>query len=209
MIYCAIIGDIVHSRQIENRQAFQDEFKQIISNVNEKYSQYIASNFTVTLGDEFQGLLTNTHMSYKIIKDIKKRLYPINLVFGVGIGEMYTDFSKEISIGSDGPSYHYAREMVEKAKKKKPSICYKSGSIEDDLINSLIYFIEACESSRTKRQSHIVELYNNLDSQKEVAITLDIKQPVVSKVLKNSFFHEIFVAEESIINFLKKKYDSI
>lgn len=209
MIYCAIIGDIVHSRQIKNRQAFQDEFKQIISNVNEKYSQYIASNFTVTLGDEFQGLLTSTHMSYKIIKDIKKRLYPINLVFGVGIGEMYTDFSKEISIGSDGPSYHYAREMVEKAKKKKPSICYKSGSIEDDLINSLIYFIEACESSRTKRQSHIVELYNNLDSQKEVAITLDIKQPVVSKVLKNSFFHEIFVAEESIINFLKKKYDSI
>lgn len=209
MIYCAVIGDVVNSRQIENRQVFQNRFRKVISSVNQKYSQYIASNFTVTLGDEFQGLLSTPYISYEIIKDIKEKLYPTNLVFGIGIGQMYTDFSKEISIGSDGPVYHYAREMVTKAKKKKPTVCYKSNSIEDDLINSLIYFVESCELSRTKRQSHIVELYNNLESQREVAITLDIKQPVVSRALKDSFFHEIFVAEQSIINFLKNRYNAI
>ncbi len=209
MIYCAVIGDIVHSREIKDRQAFQNRFKEVISDINLKYSKYIASSLTVTLGDEFQGLLNIPYISYEIIMDIKKRLSTIDLVFGVGIGTMDTDFSKDISIGSDGPAYHYAREMVIRAKKKRPTICYKSNSIEDELINSLIYFIESCSSSRTKRQSHIVDLYNNLESQREVAITLNIKQPVVSRALKGSFFNEITTAEESIINFLKNSYGDI
>jgi hypothetical protein len=124
MIYCAIIGDIVKSKEIKNRQEIQDRFKRVIEEINNEYSEFIASKFTVTLGDEFQGLLYTPHISYHLIKDINKKMNPIGLVFGVGIGTMDTYFNKELSIGADGPAYHYARKMVGRAKKRKPSVCF-------------------------------------------------------------------------------------
>jgi len=126
MVYCAIIGDIVNSKKIPNRQEIQDLFARVLMEINIEFYNDIASNFTITLGDEFQGLISKPSLSYKIIKIIKQKMSPIELVFGVGIGEMKTAIRRDISIGSDGPAYHYARNMVEKAKKKRPSIRYYS-----------------------------------------------------------------------------------
>ena len=56
--YIAIIGDIKNSKKIVDRGAIQEHLKKILDNINLKYSDCIASKFTITLGDEFQGLLT-------------------------------------------------------------------------------------------------------------------------------------------------------
>lgn len=206
MIYCAIIGDIVSSKKIQDREQVQTKFKKVINDLNKRYFEHIASRFTVTLGDEFQGLLNTPYISYDIIMNIKEEMKPHKMVFGIGIGEMNTSFSKDISIGSDGPAYHYARNMVIRAKKKKPSICYYSNSMEDELINSLIYFIETCEKKHTVTQKQVVELYRKNKSQLEVALILNKNQSTISRILKNAMFDEINNAEEEIVNFLRKKH---
>jgi len=109
MLYCAIIGDIVKSKKLkEYRDEVQRKFKKVIAEINEnsKYRSCIESRFTVTLGDEFQGLLNDAAITYEIIQDIKEKMKPIDMVFGVGIGTMDTPFEKDIAIGSDGPVYH-------------------------------------------------------------------------------------------------------
>lgn len=204
--YCAIIGDIVKSRQLKNRNDLQYKFKETIKKVNELYDNYIASNFTVTLGDEFQGLLYDPSKFLEIIDYIKKDMHPIQLVFGVGIGPMYTEFSKFTSIGSDGPAYHYAREMVIMAKKKNPSICFKSNSIEDGIIMSNLKFIELHKKRYTKRQNEIIDLYEKCHSQKEVALRLNLTQSAVSQSLDKSGYHYVNFAEEQIKKFLHQKY---
>lgn len=123
MFYCAIIGDIVNSKKIPNRQEIQDLFASVLTEINMEFYNDIASNFTITLGDEFQGLIYKPILSYEIIKKIKQKMSPIEFVFGVGIGEMKTRIERTISIGSDGPAYHYARNMVEKARKSDPQYC--------------------------------------------------------------------------------------
>jgi hypothetical protein len=207
MIYCAIIGDIVGSKKIDNRQKMQDHFKEVLNNTNLKYDKYIASNFTLTLGDEFQGLLNSPSMSLEIIQYIRENLDPIMLVFGIGIGEMVTSFSKESSVGSDGPAYWFARKMVEKSKDKKPSVRIFSDSPEDELMNTLIFFNESYIHSQTKRQKEIVKLYKELGSQLMVSERLDINQSAVSVALQKAFYKEIESSFESIKNFLKIKWE--
>lgn len=206
MIYCAIIGDIVQSRKIQDRQVIQCQFIDTINRVNRDYNNFIASNFTITLGDEFEGLLFSPSKSYEIIETVKKQMAPAQLVFGVGIGTISTRFLKKTSLGSDGPVFHYAREMVNRAKKKKPSICYYSNSPEDELINSLIYFIESCTRKQTKRQEQIIDLYEAGYSQNDIGNLVKIKQPSVSEHINNGFYYEIKAAKMSILKFLEDKY---
>lgn len=208
MVYCAIIGDIVKSKKIPNRQEIQDLFYSVLMEINIEFDNDIASNFTITLGDEFQGLISKPSLSYEIIKIIKQRMSPVELVFGVGIGEMKTTIKKEISIGSDGPAYHYARNMVEKAKKIRPSIRYYSDTASDELINGLLYFAESCINSRTAKQVEVVKLFDELKFQKEVAKRLNKSQSTISGMLLNAFYYEVANAEEEIKSFLKTKFEN-
>ncbi|HYE84396.1 MAG TPA: SatD family protein [Clostridia bacterium] len=209
MEYCAIIGDIVNSRKLNNRPEVQSKLVHVIENsVNENYRRYIASNFTVTLGDEFQGLLYKefTYLSYEIIRFIKKQLAPINLVFGVGVGAMIIEPKHEISIGSDGPAYYNARNAVSEAKNKKPSIYYYTGSEEDELVNSMIHLIEGIEKKMTHKQQEVIKLYKSSGSQSKTAEKLDIMQSTVSRMLNNSGYYRITDAEAAISSYFKKKY---
>ena len=203
-MYCAIIGDIVKSKKIINRNDVQKKFQKIINEMNLLYKNSIASNFTITLGDEFQGLLFKPAKSYNIVKEISIKMEPIKFVYGIGIGEITTEINKEISIGSDGSAYHYARNMVNKAKKKKPSICYYGSGKSDELINSLIYFIQSCSERRTVKQKQAVELYEKYNSQEIVGEKLGLSaQSSISSLLKKGYYHEIERAEGTILNYLK------
>lgn len=207
--YCAIIGDIVNSRKLNNRPEAQNRLIHVIEKtVNESYGQYIASSFTVTLGDEFQGLLYKeyTFLSYEIIRFIKEQLAPINLVFGVGVGGMVIEPRRDISIGSDGPAYYNARSAISEAKNKKPSIYYNTGSEEDKLINSMINLIEGIERKMTQKQQEVIRLYRKLDSQSKTAAELGIMQSTVSRTLNNSGYYRIIDAEAAIISYFKNKY---
>ena len=115
--YIAIIGDIKNSKNITERYQFQQLFHNVINRVNEIYKNDIASNFTITLGDEFQGLLHSGENLMDIILYIKKELYPQKIRIGIGIGTITTNINKDISIGADGPGYHKARESIENLKK--------------------------------------------------------------------------------------------
>ncbi|MDQ0337388.1 hypothetical protein J2S00_000158 [Caldalkalibacillus uzonensis] len=206
MNYCAIIGDIVGSKNIKNRKKVQEQFQSVIQMANDQYDAYIASYFTITLGDEFQGLLYTPSICFDVIDFIKEKMKPVDLVFGIGVGSMETSFSKTVAIGSDGPAYWYARKMVEKAKLKKPSICFFSDSPEDELINALILFTEACTQSQTKRQQEVVGLYKELGSQYKVAEKLKISQSAVSVTLQKALFKEIEHSQKVIKRFLEEKW---
>ena len=68
--YIAIIGDIVNSKKLDDRNAVQINLKSLLKRINEKYTEDIASNFMITLGDEFQGLLKCGNNVMNIISEI-------------------------------------------------------------------------------------------------------------------------------------------
>jgi len=66
-MYFAIIGDIVESKKILNRNEAQEKLNHILKDINIEYERNIAAKFIITLGDEFQGLLSNPiHLLIKL-----------------------------------------------------------------------------------------------------------------------------------------------
>ena len=86
--YVAIIGDIVDSKKLSNRNSVQQKLKQVLEDINNKFSEDIASKFTITLGDEFQGLLKNRENIMRIVCEIEMAMTPIQIRFGIGIGDI-------------------------------------------------------------------------------------------------------------------------
>ena len=112
----ALIADIINSRKIQNRAIFQKEFIDVINNINNRFDEFIVSKFTVTTGDEFQGLVNNAPIILDIVTYIKSNFKDVNFRYGVGIGGIVTDINKNIAIGADGPAYYMAREAINYVK---------------------------------------------------------------------------------------------
>ena len=56
-MYCAIIGDIIGSKALADRAGVQAKLQETLTQVNGRYEKALASDCTITLGDEFQALL--------------------------------------------------------------------------------------------------------------------------------------------------------
>ena len=192
--YIAIIGDIKGSKAIKNRKEVQENLAMVLNEINDHYSDDIASRFMITLGDEFQGLLLNGTSVMKIISRIEGRLDPVKLRFGIGVGEITTKINPYMAIGADGPGYHKARAAIEylkeNEKRKQSSVSDIRLEVEGEnqepqmFINTILGLMAALKASWTKRQREIIQdMLEHRDNQTETAKRLNIKQPTVSKVL--------------------------
>jgi len=208
-MYCAIIGDIVDSRKSPDRQALQDRFQQTLSDINGEYDEYLASNLTITLGDECQGLMSVNHLWYEVIQKIIDQMAPARMRFGVGVGPMSTQFDKHTAIGADGQPYWSARQMLDMLKKdrKARTILYHAGTPEDILINALLACIEAIRSGRTDKQAAAARAMDRYKRQETAAQALGINQSAVSQRLQSARYYELIDAEEQLARYLtEKKY---
>lgn len=214
--HTVIIGDIIDSKSISDRKEIQTAFKEVLNAINQKYADDIASQFTITLGDEFQGLLKNRNNIIQIITDIEMALSPIRMRFGVGIGEVSTDISFKSSSEIDGPAYHRARAMIEKLEtiesqysKRQANILIASQEQNteiDELLNSILSVCTALKSKWTSRQWEIVETYlSNEENQYRAAEKLGIGQSSVSKALNAAEFASYQSAMETVNSFLTEE----
>ena len=60
--YLALIGDVIQSKQVANRGELQATMNQAFQTIHSQFPELIQSNFTLTLGDEFQALLTPSQL---------------------------------------------------------------------------------------------------------------------------------------------------
>lgn len=108
-----VIGDLINSRTLKNRLSTQEQLKDCLNEINEKYSDEIGSKFIITLGDEFQGLLLTGRDCLRIVDEISFRMSPIEIRFGLGVGELKTVMNKEFCTEMDGPVFWKAREAIQ------------------------------------------------------------------------------------------------
>lgn len=214
--YTVIIGDIVNSREINDRREIQTRFRAVLSDINSKYKAYISARFKITLGDEFQGLLSDCRNVIRIIMEIENLMRPLRLRFGVGIGTIDTDIIYDDSSEIDGPAYHRARGMIEQIGQKEmqyeesqSNIMICSGdscSDQDMLINSLLSATFAIKSKWTGRQDEIIRVYEtNGENQYKTAEILGIAQSTVNRALRNARFYAYKSAIDTISKVLTKE----
>lgn len=157
-MYYAIIADIQKSKEIKNRKTFQDKLQDILQELNLAYENEFASNFTITLGDEFQALFSSPIHILEIIDKLRCSLHPIKLRFGIGVGNILTSIQKDASIGADGPAYWCAREAINSIYKHKKNIeiQFEADVPFSSLVNTSISLCDEIEAHWTTSQMQFV-----------------------------------------------------
>lgn len=160
----------------------------------------LASNFMITLGDEFQGLLSYCSGLMPIIDHIERSLFPQKIRFGIGIGEIQTEINRNLPFGMDGPAYHIAREMISLLKESErktlePSANIRIGIQGNDglsfLLNTIFSLLTTIKERWTDRQVLIMNtfMHEGAQTQMKTAEHLGISQSSVQKALSASNFY--------------------
>lgn len=209
--YIAVIGDLVNSKKIPNRAVVQQQLEAILQEINETehYRSSLRSKFTITLGDEFQGLLLNPAYLFEILIKIELALHPQEIRFGVGIGPILTDIG-DYSIGADGPAFWQARAAIERiheendfayaniyimrdAYEKSSAMSNEAKSIETaslDVMNDLLAFRSFTQKKWTTAQTDVVRALLEADAfdadfvRKDIALAMDLSASALVKRVK-------------------------
>lgn len=214
MTYTAIIGDIINSRGSSDRFFLQKKLQDILDSINDEYCNVIKSNFVITLGDEFQGLLIRPDDAVKIIKKIQAELYPVKIRFGVGIGQITTQINTNAAFGSDGPAYYFAREELEKVKKTEKSRGHVKTDImiscgEESLmmrsLNNHLSILHLIESGWSQNQRQAISEYEkHEDSHKSISMRLKTAQSTITRRLNSGHYFDYEYTKDTVNQFLEE-----
>ncbi|MDI6641020.1 MAG: SatD family protein [Elusimicrobiota bacterium] len=197
-LYTAITGDLIKSREIPNRNRIQLKLQNILDRVNKQFKDIIIVKFSITVGDEFQGLLNSVEKSYDIIKEIQNSLYPVKISFGVGVGSISTKIMKK-STEMDGECFRWSREALEKAKKDEQSIVYITGNSEKDLaMNTIIMLMDAIKNDWKTIHYKRTSLYEKFGTFDKVAVKEGITKQMISKMFADIKYKKIKKTEETV-----------
>ena len=196
-MYLALIADVIDSKMVQERFDLQKQVEKTLQKMNELFGDYLASRFTLTLGDEFQALLEVDAPVFQIIDTLRSELTPTQLRFGIGLGEIVTSIDPLQSIGADGPAYWNARTAINLLHQKNDygntQIYFSSGKENQDFfVNALIASGEAIRSGwRGSQEEILLDLlkrcvYSENFSQQDLAQSLAINPSALSKRLKSS-----------------------
>lgn len=220
LCYISVIGDIRNSKSIKGRTEVQNKLNFVLERINHDYKDFIKLNFSITLGDEFQALLRSDANVLEIIYKIKVLLPEIEIRFGIGIGELSTNIINHISsLGTDGPVWWNAREMIQDIKDKHESTTREQSSMKikgfgnseiEELINHNFVLIDNIEKKFTKIQrdtiDNVIEEYGlNLNfSQTEMSKKLERSLPSFNKTINSAKYYD-YIKTFNLINKLIQK----
>ena len=125
--YFILMGDIVGSGE-QNPLELIDGFKYLISSCNKTLHQQILSPYTITLGDEFQGIACSLSglldSIFYIEEERIKWAYNFKLRFVGHYGEIQTPINTNIAYEMMGPGLAHARDLLSIKRQNRPRFIF-------------------------------------------------------------------------------------
>lgn len=200
MAYVAVIGDLVASREITNRAAFQRRLARLFVDVSSRRTG-IASPYTITLGDEFQALYENAEHLFVDLVTILAHLYPIRLRVALGVGELTTAINAQHAIGMDGPAFHGAREVMDHLKTHDETLIQTSvrrpgNAVAVELLNRALEVV--AELTRTWKHNTWSIIRDEMSGKpvEEIAEALSITTRAVYKNMRTNGVRSVIALYE-------------
>ena len=108
-----LMGDIIGSEKMA-RGHLHDRFNSAVKAVNSEYGALLLSPLTITLGDEFQGMLPSSAKAFRIANTLRLRLLfeAVPCRFVVGQVDIQTPINREIAWNMLGDGLAEARERL-------------------------------------------------------------------------------------------------
>lgn len=114
-----LMSDIIDSSS-KDQKLLMTEFKKCTNYINIKYLDDILSPLTITLGDEFQGVIRDLYTSVRIMVDIEefiiKNNFEIKLRYVLLLGNIDTEINNQIAYEMLGDGLTSARRLINSMK---------------------------------------------------------------------------------------------
>lgn len=203
----AFIGDLSGSRDLarEQRKKVQDRLTELVEGLNSDFDGALLSRFTVTLGDEFQGLLSEPEVIPEILWRLRRDLSSVEIWTGIGLGTLDTAL-REDAIGMDGPVFHRAREGVDRARREgiHGGVFVGFGS-DDPILTGLARLLDHERSSFSPAQLEAMDGVRSGMSQSSIAIEAGVTPQAISKRLRTAGW-DVYQMGEQALRILLGRY---
>lgn len=196
----AFIGDIAGSRELDadDRRAVQDQLSDLLEGLNRDLERAVLAGFTITVGDEFQGLLHRPAAVVEVLWRLRAELPRLRFWVGLGFGVIDTGLEEQ-ALGMDGPAFHRAREALETAHDGGLAGGVFSGFGEDDaVLGGLARLLDWQRRGLTEAQLEAVRYVRAGVSQSEAAGEIGVSRQAISKRLRAAGWRVYRDAEKSL-----------
>ena len=132
------MADVIDSRK-EKQAELINEFKGLVTQTNSLFRKQILSPLTITLGDEFQGIMANVKSATEAIihleESIIARKHGFKLRYVLHAGEVETPINEKRAHEMLGPGLTKARNLLNEAKKNNNRFFVM---LENELQNNIL-----------------------------------------------------------------------
>lgn len=196
--------DVLNSRE-KNQKNLIEDFRNCTTYINNKYKKNILSPLTITLGDEFQGVIKNLSNSIKIIVELEefiiKNNFPMKLRYVLYFGEIETEINSNIAYEMLGNGLTDSRRIINNMKEKDSRfyIDTKEESKNSILNNGFNIFQNIVDKWKIEKDYEIIDSLIEFKDYKIVSEKLNKNRSLVWKREKNLNISSYTSAKEILL----------
>jgi hypothetical protein len=210
--YVVITGDLVGSSRLvpQEREALQVKLLRALDACNRQFAHVVVVPFSVSLGDEIQGMVRSLPLSFEIASILRRKLFPHRVRIGIGLGPVSTSVRKTTG-AMDGQCFHRSRAALQRSKKEREralSVYDTGNEFLDIAVNSILYLVDVIQEDWKELHARRFWAYQDLGGIREVAEKERVSKAAVSKSLGTAKYRAVLMAMDSVTRLLSIHGDS-
>lgn len=201
------MGDVVNSSDYDG-EALSKGLKELVENTNTKFSETILSPLTITLGDEFQGILRSVSSGIDLLFHFEEELLKtepdFKLHYVLLLGEIETEINPDIAYEMMGEGLTEARKLLSTKKRNRKRFRFKLQNKEQTEQLSRIFEVLDTIILNWKKEDYplILDMINN-DNNSEVGELHDKNRDQIWKRRKTLMINEYNLLKDFIKTYIK------
>lgn len=207
--YPILMADIIKSRLHDGKE-IMEQFRKIVYRLNQNRKADLLSPLTITLGDEFQGVVNTIENGIHIILEMEELILEMNLEiklrYVLVFGEIETKINPKIAFEMLGKGLTSAREKLNGLKTDHNRFFVSLGSeneLKEVYINKLFLIYQNFVDSWKTKDRKMVSYFLQLNDYKTVAKKMKVDKSSAWRRKKSLHIEEYLNTKEIIIFVLK------
>jgi len=199
--YYILMADIINSRSKPGSLLMED-FKLLVNKIKNDKAGSFLSPPTITLGDEFQSIVTNLKDGIDIIIDIEetviKEQYDFKLRYVLYFGNIETQVNPNRAYEMLGEGLTQARELLNRQKKNNDRITIQTQNKHGEVLNNLFKIYFFIIGNWKQNDFPLINLFIEEKDYKIVARKLERERSGIWRKEKSLHMEEYFLLKKII-----------
>jgi hypothetical protein len=194
--YAVITADVVRSRSFAGFRSKRDA-KLVPLSKSHVSEGLIVSAYAVTVWDEFQGILAAPHLFPRVIFDLRRTFYPMELRIAIGLGKVSEPKKSPVNQFAGGEAFERARVAMDRLKSSKiPKYRVLTAVESEDRVlnlatNTIYHLQDTLVSDVSAKQWEAINWVIRTGSQELAAKKLGVNVSTVSRTLRRAHYWQI------------------